>query len=260
MPWVALAGSRAGAKPWAARDMSRLRPSISARGRSSSPASRASSSTSSLKAVPWGGSRTGCRASSASATRSRRASSWPSGASATRSSEKRGSVSMSGSSTGRFTTAKSSRSRTSSGTSDVVVASTTITSSLGWRRCASSSSRGTSHRAVVPITPVRTVPARSSRSDTRSSWMARSSTWMRRARSATISPSGVRLPLSRSMRRAPTSRSRWATWVDTLDCTVCRARAAAEKLWCSATASRALSWRRSIALNDTCYRFKLFAR
>ena len=53
----------------------------------------------------------------------------------------------------------------------------------------------------------------------------------------TASPSSVRLPVARSTRVAPSSRSRRATWVETLDWTVCRARAAAEKLPVSATAS-----------------------
>ena len=34
--------------------------------------------------------------------------------------------------------------------------------------------------------------------------------------------------------RGASSRSSWATWVDTFDCTVCSARAAAEKLRWSA--------------------------
>ena len=47
-------------------------------------------------------------------------------------------------------------------------------------------------------------------------------------------------------------------WVETFDCTVCMARAAAEKLPASATATRAASWRRSIAEHDGTYRKQLF--
>ena len=64
---------------------------------------------------------------------------------------------------------------------------------------------------------------------------------MRRARSATISPSEVSSPRARSIRVEPSSVSSRAIWVETLDCTVCRARAAAENERCSATASSACS-------------------
>jgi hypothetical protein len=47
-------------------------------------------------------------------------------------------------------------------------------------------------------------------------------------------------------------------WVETFDCTVCSARAAAEKLPPSDTAMTAASWRRSIANNDGTYRKQLF--
>ena len=46
--------------------------------------------------------------------------------------------------------------------------------------------------------------------------------------------------------------------VETLDWTVCMARAAAEKLPVSATPTRAESWRRSIAIHDGTYREQLF--
>ena len=256
-PWVALAGSRAGAKPEKARDASRRRPSTSALLRNSTWTRRASVSTSSRNAVPLGGSRISCWANSARSMRARPASSWVSGAITTRSSEKRSSVSMSGSSTGRFTTARSSRFCTSSGTSEVVVASKTITSMPGWTRFTSSRSRGTIHRAVVPITPIVTVPLRLARKEPRSSLMACNSSWIRRARSATTWPSGVRHLRDLSISVAPASRSRREMCAETLDCTVCRARAASEKLRCSATASRTFSWRRSIASNDTNYRYKL---
>ena len=49
----------------------------------------------------------------------------------------------------------------------------------------------TSHRAVVPMMPSRTWPPTSSRREARSCSIDRSSPITRRARSATISPSGV---------------------------------------------------------------------
>ena len=81
---------------------------------------------------------------------------------------------------------------------------------------------------------------------------------MRRARETTTSPSSVSAPVERSTSVAPSSDSSRATWVDTLDWTVCRRRAAAENDPASATAVRAVSWRRSIACNDGTYRKQLF--
>jgi hypothetical protein len=49
----------------------------------------------------------------------------------------------------------------------------------------------------------------------------------------------------------PSSRSSLATWPETLDCTVYSARAAAEKVPWSATATIAASWRTSISRDDT---------
>src|SRR3546814_16299889 len=89
--------------------------------------------------------------------------------------------------------------------------------------------------------------------------IASTSTWMWRARATTASPSWVRLPLERSTRVAPRSRSRRAMWVEMFDCTVWSTRAAAEKLPTSDTTMRAFSWRRSIAKHDGTYRKQLFA-
>ena len=58
----------------------------------------------------------------------------------------------------------------------------------------------------------------------------------------------------------PSSASSRATWAETLDWTVCRARAAAEKLPWSATATTALSWRRSILFSDGSYLEQLLDR
>ena len=95
--------------------------------------------------------------------------------------------------------------------------------------------------------PRRRLPATSSCSEATSETSASSSAGSAGRRAATASPSSVSLPVARSTRMAPSSRSRRATWVDTFDCTVCSERAAAEKLPVSATARRAASWRRSIA-------------
>src|SRR5690606_21949202 len=79
-------------------------------------------------------------------------------------------------------------------------------------------------------------------------------------RATTTMPSGVSWPFERSTRVTRSSRSRRAMWVETLDCTVCSERAAAEKLSWSATATSARSWRRSICRNDATYRGKLLDR
>jgi hypothetical protein len=92
------------------------------------------------------------------------------------------------------------------------------------------SSSGTSHLAVVPITPSRTAPITSSRSAARSDASASSSRSMRSVREVTSAPSGVSWLFSRSTSVTPNSRSNRATWADTLDCTVDSDRAAAEKL------------------------------
>ena len=84
--------------------------------------------------------------------------------------------------------------------------------------------------------PRRTVPVTSSRSAATSASRASSSAWTRRARRTTAWPSSVRKPPVRSTRVTPSSRSSRARWVETFDCTVCSARAAAEKLPPSATA------------------------
>src|SRR4051812_14084197 len=55
------------------------------------------------------------------------------------------------------------------------------------------------------------------------------------------------------MSEQPSSRSRRATWGETLDWTVWRPWAAAENEPWSATATTALSWRRSIAQQDSEY-------
>ena len=51
-------------------------------------------------------------------------------------------------------------------------------------------------------------------------------------------PLGGEFARARSIRVEPSSVSSRAIWVETLDCTVCRARAAAENERCSATAER----------------------
>ena len=171
---------------------------------------------------------------------------WPRGATRSRSSSNSGSVSTSGSSTGTLMTARSSRPVVSWGSSEVVVASTTITRTLG---CL----------AAMRLDEAGHEPARGGADDADAhaaadlvveagqvGVMASSSDWMRRARRATTSPSSVRAPELRSISVTPTSVSSRATWVETLDWTVCRARAAAENEPWSATASRAFSWRRSI--------------
>ena len=67
--------------------------------------------------------------------------------------------------------------------------------SLGWRWRATSISRGTSQRAVVPIIPTRTVPVTSSLQAATSDTRASSSDRIRRARATTTVPSSVRLPV-----------------------------------------------------------------
>ena len=62
---------------------------------------------------------------------------------------------------------------------------------------------------------------------------------IRRARSTTRAPSSVSPPWARSTSAVPSSFSRRAMWLDTLDCTVNRARAAAENVPWSAMATRA---------------------
>src|SRR6478609_1485854 len=89
---------------------------------------------------------------------------------------------------------------------------------------------------------------------------ASSSACTRRARATTSSPASVSTPDERSTSGVPSSRSSRATWVDTFDCTVCRARAAAEKLRWSATAVRTASCRRSIAVDDDTYHQQLVVR
>src|ERR1700729_2814130 len=64
--------------------------------------------------------------------------------------------------------------------------------------------------------------------------MSESSFMTRRARLTTTSPSSVRRPEARSTSCTSSSRSRRATWADTLDCTVPIVVAAAEKLPVSA--------------------------
>ena len=177
-----------------------------------------------------------------------------------RSSSKSGSVTSSVSATGRVSTAMSMVPESSWSWSAEVVASCTTTRTRGWRWAIVSTSAGTSQRAVVPMTPMRPTPATSSRTEATSAARASSSAWMRRARSTTTAPSSVTWPVARSMRVTPSSFSSRATWVDTLDCTVCRARAAAEKPPWSTTASTALSWRRSIAADDGTYRKQLLDR
>ena len=128
----------------------------------------------------------------------------------------------------------------------------------GGRAVTSSSTSGTSQRAEVPMQPSRTVPLTSSRRAATSALSASSSAWMWRARLTTARPSSVSAPLARSTRVTPSSRSRRATWVDTFDCTVCRVRAAAEKLPASATATSTESCRRSIAGSDGSHHQQLF--
>ena len=130
------------------------------------------------------------------------------------------------------------------------MASTSTSRTSGWCSSIDSNRRGASQRAVVPIIPSRAVPATFAPSEATSDDSDSSSERMRAARVSTASPSLVGRPVARSMSVAPSSFSSRATWVETFDCTVCSARAAAEKPPFSATASRALSWRRSIARSD----------
>src|SRR5262249_60229784 len=84
--------------------------------------------------------------------------------------------------------------------------------------------------------------------------------WCRRGWGPAASAAVVRVPVPRSARVGDSCGSSRAMWVDTFDCTVCRARAAAEKLPWSATATMALSWRRSISPDDDTYHEELLDR
>ena len=72
-----------------------------------------------------------------------------------------------------------------------MVASTTTTCTFGYAALIASSSGGTSQRAVVPITPMRATPVISLFTAATSATRASSSSWMRRARLTTASPSAV---------------------------------------------------------------------
>ena len=200
--------------------------------------------------VPRGVSMTACPASCSMLMVPCPASGWPSGATMIRSSSKRGSDSRPASATGVFTMAMSRSPFSTLGVSDVVVASTRTGWRAGWRSSSRLNSGVAIQRPVVPMHPIRTSPATSWRIETMSSLIACSSVRIRRARSRTAWPSEVGCIVCRSTSTAPSSFSSLATCVETFDCTVWRARAAAEKLRCSATAMRWFSWRRSIARND----------
>ena len=106
----------------------------------------------------------------------------------------------------------------------------------------------------MPITPIRVSPATTSSRADRSAEMSSISRRMRRPRSTTKAPSSVSSKVARSIRMTPRSRSSLATWAETLDCTVYRARAAAEKDPWSAMATNEEIWRTSIGKKDSRYR------
>ena len=77
-----------------------------------------------------------------------------------------------------------------------MVASTTTSPTLGWRSVKATSSGGTSHRAVVPMTPSRTLPVTSSCNEATSAESASNSDWIWRDRRTTISPASVSWPVA----------------------------------------------------------------
>ncbi len=103
----------------------------------------------------------------------------------------------------------------------MVLASRVVMRTLGWRSAMAVSRGGMSQRAVVPMMPRLTWPATSSRNEATSAVRASSSVCTRRARATTTSPSPVRRPAARSTSVTPSSFSSRATWVETLDWTVC---------------------------------------
>ena len=162
------------------------------------------------------------------------ANGWPEGSTTTRSSSKSWAAKMSSPLSGKVTTARSSCPEASCCSSCPLDPSATFRCTWGWRTRSRSKSWGTSQRPVVPIMPSLTVPTTSSRKAVTSATMASSSFITRLARSMTTSPSSVRRPEARSTSWTSSSRSRRATWAETLDCTVPMEVAAAEKLPVSA--------------------------
>ena len=234
--------------PWpsSTSDAMRRTPSISAVAHSRTPERAAATSMALRSAVPGAWRRRRCSATSAKVTSRRSASGWPAGVTSTRSSSKSGMTPSSGSSTGRASTAASSAPDASWGSSDVVVAEVTTSRTLGWRACSATTTRGSSQRAVVGMTPRRTSPATSAPSEATSARRASSSAWIRRPRDTTTWPASVRVPWPRSTSVTPSSRSSRATCAEMFDCTVNRDFAAAEKVRWSATATREASCRRSM--------------
>ena len=159
-------------------------------------------------------------------TRLRVANAWSGGTTSNRSSSNKVVATRSGAGTGRLTIAMSRAPLASCGSRLVDVASTTNMRTSGCRSPMTSSSRGASHRAVVPIMPMRTVPVTSPRMAATSATIASSSDRTRRARSTTASPSSVSRPAPgrRASRRAPARGGRHGSRCSTARCAARRRR------------------------------------